>query len=125
MKLFSHAGVSTLNGITKVRFANNALRVKVLAKGGHRDIDLIELKHPMTKVDAVAYLLSIDFDNGNKTVRAAMELANDKRSGTPKAKVAPTKKKSVKADVAEAIKSAKAKLEPSDAVAVESEDMPY
>lgn len=60
-KTFSHAGVSRLNGSFKVRYANDAMRVKVLAKGGHKDIDLIELTHPMNKEDAVAFLMSIDF----------------------------------------------------------------
>ena len=98
---YSHAGVSSLNGEFKVRFANDALRVKVLAKNGHKDIDIVELKNPMTKEAAVAYLLSIDFDNGNKAVRAALEGAADKRGVTqvapkavvktaPKAKTAKT-----------------------------------
>ena len=88
MSTYSHAGVSSLNGEFKVRFANDALRVKVLAKNGHKSIDIVELKTPMTKEDAVAYLLSIDFDNGNKAVRAALEAAADKRGVTaPKAKV--------------------------------------
>jgi hypothetical protein len=80
MSNFSHAGVSKLNGEFKVRFCNDAMRVKVLAKNGHKDIDIIELKTPMSKVEIVEYLLSIDFDNGNKEVRAALEQALDKRS---------------------------------------------
>ena len=80
MSSFSHAGVSKLDGEFKVRFCNDALRQKVLIKNGHTDIDIIELKHPMTKVEAVEFLLSIDFDNGNKAVRAALEQALDKRS---------------------------------------------
>lgn len=93
MGSYSHAGVSTLNGVTKVRFANDALRVKVLAKNGHKDIDIVELKHPMTKEDAVAYLLQINFDNGNKVVRAALEAAADKRGVTaPAPKAAPKAK---------------------------------
>lgn len=88
MSLFSHAGVSKQNGEFKVRFANDALRVKVLAKNGHKDIDIVELKTPMTKEDAVAYLLSIDFANGNKAVQGALEAAADKRGVTVKA---PTK----------------------------------
>ena len=85
MSSFSHAGVSKLNGEFKVRFCNDAFRQKVLIKNGHTDIDIVELKHPMTKAEAVAYLLKIDFDNGNKAVRAALEAAMDKRSETPKA----------------------------------------
>ena len=96
MSTYSHAGVSSLNGEFKVRFANDGLRVKVLQKNGHKSIDIVELKTPMTKEDAVAYLLKIDFDNGNKAVRAALEAAADKRGVTPKApaKVA-TKAKTV------------------------------
>ena len=64
-KTFAVAGVSTLNGACKVRFANDMTRVKVLAKNGHKDIDLVELKHPMTKEDAIAYLIKANFDQGN------------------------------------------------------------
>ena len=85
MSSFSHAGVSKQDGKFKVRFANDALRTKVLIKNGHTDIDIIELKHPMTKSEAVAYLLSIDFDNGNKDVRASLEAAQEKRTEAPKA----------------------------------------
>lgn len=109
MTSFTHAGVSKHNGEFKVRFANDSLRVKVLAKNGHKDIDIVELKVPMTKEDAVAYLLQIDFDNGNKEVRAALEAASDKR--TPKAASKDKPKK-------EAKKPKKAKATPSlDAIA--------
>lgn len=84
-KSFTHAGVSKLDGEFKVRFANDAMRTKVLIKNGHTDIDIIELKHAMTKEDAIAYLISIDFDNGNAEVRAALEAEVTKRSDTPKA----------------------------------------
>lgn len=97
-KSFTHAGVSKLNGEFKVRFANDSLRVKVLAKNGHKDIDIVELKHAMTKEEAVAFLLSIDFDNGNKEVRAALEAEQGKRTETPKAeKVAKAPKAKAKA----------------------------
>lgn len=88
-KSFTHAGVSKLDGEFKVRFANDALRTKVLIKNGHTDIDIIELKHPMTKEDAVAYLISIDFatrdGKTNADVQAALEAEVSKRSETPKA----------------------------------------
>jgi hypothetical protein len=128
MSSFSHAGVSKQDGKFKVRFANDALRTKVLIKNGHTDIDILELKHPMTKADAVAFLLSIDFDNGNKEVRAALEAAQEKRTeapkAAPKAKVAkaPAKKTSkpsmdaIKAKAAVAVKAqakAKAKVDTS------------
>lgn len=97
MSTFTHAGVSRLNGEFKVRFANDALRTKVLVKNGHKDIDIIELKHAMSKEDAVAYLLSIDFDNGNKEVRAALEAEQGKRTEKPKAEKAPKAAKTAKA----------------------------
>lgn len=84
-KLFKVAGVSRRNGTFKARFANDMTRVKVLAKTGSSDIDLIELKEPMTKEDAVAFLISIDFDNGNTEIRNALEQELDKRTVTPKA----------------------------------------
>ena len=84
-KTFKFAGVSTRAGVCKARFANDQMRVKVLAKTGSSDIDLIELKEPMTKVDAIAFLLSINFDNGNATVRAALEEGLEKRTPTARA----------------------------------------
>lgn len=55
-KTFSVAGISTLNGDTKVRFAKDLARVKVLEKNGHKDIKLVDLPKEMTKMDAVAFL---------------------------------------------------------------------
>jgi hypothetical protein len=97
--VFTHAGVSTLNGVTKARFANDALRVKVLAKNGHRDIDIIELKNPMSKEEAIAFLLSIDFATANGVTNAATQSALleavEKRA--PKAEKAPKAPKAEKA----------------------------
>jgi|LauGreDrversion4_2_1035121.scaffolds.fasta_scaffold188226_3 hypothetical protein len=92
-KSFTHAGVSKLDGEFKVRFANDSLRTKVLIKNGHTDIDIIELKHAMTKEDAVAYLMEIDFATKdgvtNAQVQAALAAELDKRSETPKVAKAP------------------------------------
>jgi hypothetical protein len=71
-------------------------RVKVLAKTGSSDIDLIELKEPMTKEEAVAFLISIDFDNGNTEIRAALEQELDKRTLAPKTAKAPKAAKAKK-----------------------------
>lgn len=79
MSLFTHAGISRLNGKIKVRYANGSERVKVLIKNGHTDIDLIEMMYPGTKEDAVGYLLRIDFDNGNAEIRSALEAEAKKR----------------------------------------------
>ena len=105
MTSFTHAGVSKLDGEFKVRFANDAMRTKVLIKNGHTDIDIIELKHAMTKEDAVAYLISIDFDNGNKLVRAALEAEVSKRSEKPAKAVTAKAPKAVKAKPAKSTPS--------------------
>ena len=78
MKTFSHAGVSKLKGKFKVRFANDIMRIKVLAKTGHSDIDLIELRYPSTKPDAIKFLLEIDFANGFYEVQHVLEDAAEK-----------------------------------------------
>jgi D-serine deaminase-like pyridoxal phosphate-dependent protein len=107
-KSFTHAGVSKLDGEFKVRFANDALRTKVLIKNGHTDIDIIELKHAMTKEDAVAYLMEIDFATRdgvtNEAVQAALAAEIDKRSEVPA--------KEPKAKAEKAPKAAKAKAKP-------------
>ena len=101
-KSFTHAGVSKLDGEFKVRFANDSTRVKVLIKNGHTDIDIIELKHAMTKEEAVQYLLDIDFATRdgvtNDAVQAAILAELDKRGekatkeAKPKAEKAPKAK---------------------------------
>ena len=60
MSVFKVVGVSTLNGVTKVRFANDFVsRVKILNKQGHTDIDLMELPEALTKAECVKHLNSI------------------------------------------------------------------
>jgi hypothetical protein len=109
-KSFTHAGVSKQDGQFKVRFANDAMRTKVLIKNGHTDIDIVELKHAMTKEDAVAFLISIDFDNGNKEVRAALEAEVEKRTETPKATVKPAVKAKATAKAKPTMEGIKAKV---------------
>jgi len=113
MSVFTHAGVSKLNGEFKVRFANDALRVKVLAKNGHSDIDIVELKTPMTKEDAIAYLVGIYFATQNcvtnAAVQAALEEAIDKRAPKP-AKVAKAPKAKVPAKKGPSMDAIKAKV---------------
>ena len=79
MSLYTYAGVSRRNGSFKVRFSTRASYTEALIKAGDCDIDMIQLRNPMTKMEAIDYLFSIDFDNGNTEVRAAMETARDKR----------------------------------------------
>lgn len=80
MKTYTYAGVSKKDGKVKARWANDIMRTKVLIKTGHTDIDMVQLKYPMTKAEAVDWLLAIDFDNGNRAVRMALETAKEKRA---------------------------------------------
>ena len=59
-KTYSVAGVSKHNGEYKVRFANDIMRIKILAKNGHEDIRLAQLDEPMTKLNAVRELDRMD-----------------------------------------------------------------
>ena len=58
IKTFEVAGTSTLNGKTKVRFANDYVgRFKILVKNGHDNIELIELGEKMSKADICKMLI--------------------------------------------------------------------
>lgn len=85
--MFTVAGVSTLNGKTKVRFANDMVsRVKILIKDGHADINILELPSAMTKLDAIAYLKTTDLVNTPRFAEA-IELAYEKYSDMPAVRV--------------------------------------
>jgi len=71
-KMFSVAGVSTQAGKTKIRFANDTMRIKILAKNGHTDIDLVELPTAMTKGEIAEHLKTVEFGKGNPAVEAAI-----------------------------------------------------
>jgi guanyl-specific ribonuclease Sa len=60
-KTYSVAGTSTLNGITKVRFANDFVsRLKILFKNGHENVELIELGGEFTKAEVCQILMNHD-----------------------------------------------------------------
>jgi len=60
-KLFTVAGVSTLNGKVKLRFANGLdKRIAVLVRNGHSDVRLTELPEGMTKQNAALFLKTND-----------------------------------------------------------------
>lgn len=73
-KTFSVAGVSTHNGATKVRFANDYVgRFKILIKNGHTDIELIELGEQMTKAEICQVLLAHEKFQGEAAQGAIAE----------------------------------------------------
>ena len=70
-KSFTVAGTSVLNGKEKVRFANDlAVRVKVLARNGHTDVDLIQLPTEMDKEQAVLFLKGLERFKDKESVKA-------------------------------------------------------
>jgi hypothetical protein len=91
MSNFTVAGVSTQHGITKVRFANDIVsRTKLLAKGGHSPLELVELPKAMTKSEACQYLL----DTGGVFTQWAGLLIETmaKKEGNTSAATKPAKK---------------------------------
>ena len=116
MSTFTVAGVSTQYGITKVRFANDLVsRFKLLSKGGHSPLELIELPKGMTKSEACQYLLDTGgvFEQWSGLIIETM----GKKQGTviskpvkAKAKAAPVKTKAVAPKKVAAPKVVKAKV---------------
>jgi hypothetical protein len=116
MSTFTVAGVSTQYGITKVRFANDMVsRYKLLSKGGHSPLELIELPRGMTKSEACQYLLDTGgvFEQWSGLIIETM----GKKQGTviskpvkAKAKAAPVKAKTVAPAKVAAPKVVKAKV---------------
>lgn len=83
-KLFTVCGISKQGGEYKVRFANDTMRIKVLAKHGHEDIRLWDLETGMTKTDAVKAIAKLDeFQDLQAQVAIADYL--DRNIVTPKA----------------------------------------
>lgn len=117
-KTFKVAGISKLNGDYKVRFANDLMRIKVLAKHGHEDIRLAELDEAVTKLEAATQLLVLE-DFADAAAQAVItEYIADNTPKAPKAK-APAK------TVAKATKAApKAKATKKVAV-TEDENAPF
>jgi hypothetical protein len=92
-KLFTVAGTSTHNGVSKARFANDLTsRVKILTKVGHTDIVLVTLPHPMTKLEAVNHLLA-NLDTGVDQMALSNKAASVEDRPAPKAKTAKATKK--------------------------------
>jgi predicted ThiF/HesA family dinucleotide-utilizing enzyme len=88
-KIYAVAGVSTQAGKTKVRFANDVMRTKILQKNGHTDIILETLPQEMTKADAVAHLIAIGLGDGNPAVAEALKQAAKKYGVKTVAEAAP------------------------------------
>jgi hypothetical protein len=112
-KLFTVAGISKREGEYKVRFANDTMRVKVLIKGGHEDVRLVELDAPSTKMEAVQVLKDMpEFSDAiaQATFAEFIEL-NTPKSPRTKAAKAPKVKPESSPTATKAPKAPKARVE--------------
>lgn len=102
---FKVAGTAMLNGITKVRFANDLVsRIKILVKNNCENINLIELPEPMTKLEALKHLESLnwgdkDFDAGYAITEKLYEKNKDAKRGEYKKPISISEIRSRKIDV--------------------------
>jgi hypothetical protein len=121
-KTFSVAGVSTLNGVTKVRFANDLMRVKVLDKSGHTDVILADLEGEYTKLEAAAQLLALP-DFSDEQIQAVI---NDYISeNTPVVKASKAPKASKATATVEATPVIESVATTSEVVTTEDENAPF
>ena len=116
-KLFSVAGISKLNGDYKVRFANDIMRIKVLAKSGHEDIRLVDLEGEFSKLEAAKMILGSEDFSDAIAQSTILEYIED---NTPKAKVSKPVAKATKTPVAKTTKTTAKATVPADA-----EDAPF
>ncbi len=117
-KTFKVVGVSKLAGEYKVRFANDIMRIKVLAKHGHEDIRLLELDTEMSKLDAVKALSTAD-EFQDTFAQAAIADYLDRKDTGPAVKAPKSPSKTKAPAKVKATKSVKATA-PADA-----EDAPF
>lgn len=101
-KTFAVAGISSLDGVAKVRFAKDMARVKVLEKNGHKNINLIELPKPMTKVAAVEHLMS---HTAFKSVEAQAVLKDYMSDDAPAKSEKPVKMEKIVSKTVKAVKT--------------------
>ena len=112
-KTFSVAGISKLNGDYKVRFANDMMRIKVLAKSDHEDIRLADLEGSFTKLEAAQILLGLDEFSDAIAQSTITEYIGE---NTPKAKVSKPVAKATKTPANKVAKAVKV---------TEDEDAPF
>lgn len=73
--IYTWAGVSTLNGVQGLRFANSAGRKRVLERNGHTDVRLEQMPFAGSTEDGVDFLLGQEWARNLPCVRAAAQEA--------------------------------------------------
>ena len=119
-KLFTVAGISKREGEYKVRFANDTMRVKVLIKGGHEDVRLVELDAPSTKMEAVQVLRDMPEFSDAIAQATIAEFIEDNTPKAPRTKAAKAPKVKPESSPT-ATKAPKAKVE----MPTDMEDAPF
>jgi hypothetical protein len=94
-KKFAVAGVSTLDGKTKVRFANDTMRIKILGKNGHTDVNLVDLPREMTKAEIAQHMVEVGFGKGNAAIEAAVAYVAKKNPAAKQVKATVAKTEAV------------------------------
>ena len=88
---FTVVGITDHGGNVKVRFTDDMVRrVKQFSKGGAGRIDFIELPEPMTKIEALKYMLTckeFSSEDDQATIQDVLEdKIKESRKGTVKVK---------------------------------------
>lgn len=122
-KLFTVAGISKREGEYKVRFANDVMRVKVLIKGGHEDVRLVELDAPSTKMEAVQVLKGMEEFSDVIAQATIAEFIEDNTPKSPRTKAPKTAKVKPESSptATKAVKAPKARVE----MPTDMEDAPF
>ena len=122
-KLFTVAGISKREGEYKVRFANDTMRVKVLLKGGHEDVRLVELDAPSTKMEAVQVLKGMDEFSDVIAQATLNDFIEDNTPKSPRTKAPKTVKVKPESSptATKAVKAPKARVE----MPTDMEDAPF
>lgn len=92
---FTVVGITNHNGNVKIRFTDDMVRrVKQFSKGGAGRIDFIELPEPMTKIEALRYMLTckeFQSEDDQATITTTLEdKIKESRKGEVKVKAGPS-----------------------------------
>ena len=92
---FTVVGITEHNGNVKVRLTDDMVRrVKQFSKGGASRIDFIDLPNPMTKIEALKYMLTckeFQSEDDQATIQETLEdKEREARKGTIKVKAKPS-----------------------------------
>lgn len=81
-KTYTVVGTSICGGKMKVRWATDLMRIKVLERTKHTEIEMFEMPHAMNKTDAVRWMLDTRGDKLSPERKRAARDALAKRDET-------------------------------------------